>query len=61
MKKTVLALAAVCAALFASSCRQEAGVEEVWIKNGDRNIYGVLSRPAGRTGKSSLLSSPMIS
>lgn len=55
MKKTVLALAALCAALFASSCRQEAGVEEVWIRNGDRNIYGVLSRPAGRTGKQPVL------
>lgn len=55
MKRAFIAFAAACAVLAASSCQKNAEVEEVWIKNGDRNIYGVLSRPAGGSERQPVL------
>lgn len=55
MKNVTLLFAVIWTGLLASSCKPEATTEEVWIANGDRNIYGVLSRPGRGTGKQPLL------
>ena len=44
MKVKHLLLAVLCL-ITASVSAQESRTEELWIKNGSRNIYGVLSRP----------------
>lgn len=41
--------------IMAASCQDAAKTEEVWIRNGNRNIYGVLSRPGRQKGKAPLL------
>lgn len=46
MKRRFGALLAAAACFCLLSCSHGNSVEEVWISNGDRNIYGVLSRPA---------------
>lgn len=51
MKKYLFLLAAV---LFVS-CQQKPATEEVWIQNGEKKIFGVLSRPTDRAKKSPLL------
>lgn len=55
MKNEMIMCLAACAGLLVSSCCRHAETEEVWIENGDRNIYGVLSRPATKTERQPLL------
>lgn len=46
MKTRVITFIVLLSCLLTFSCQRKASVEELWIANGDRNIYGLLSRPA---------------
>lgn len=46
MKNLFYCVTLFMALLLAMSCQKKEKVEEVWIRNGERNLYGVLSRPA---------------
>lgn len=55
MKTRIFAICAVMAGLVTVSCQRKAGVEELCISYGERNIYGVLNRPAGGMKRQPLL------